>query len=54
MDPNIPKRRVVETAAVFGKMGAAVTKRIYPGLGHTINADEIAMVRAMVETRGFD
>ena len=50
VDPHVPKRRVDESAVVFGRMGAAVTKRIYPGLGHTINADEIAMVRAMVET----
>ena len=50
VDPHVPKRRVDETAEVFGRMGAAVTKRIYPGLGHTINAAEIAMVRAMVET----
>lgn len=49
VDPHVPKRRVEESAEVFGRMGAAVTKRIYPGLGHTINADEIAMVRAMVE-----
>lgn len=48
VDPHVPKRRVEETAEVFGRMGAAVTKRVYPGLGHTINADEIAMVRAML------
>lgn len=48
VDPHIPKRRVEESAVVFGRMGAAVTKRIYPGLGHTVTADEIAMVRAMV------
>lgn len=50
VDPHVPKRRVEHSAEVFGRMGAAVTTRIYPGLGHTINADEIAMVRAMVET----
>lgn len=49
VDPHVPKRRVDETAEVFGRMGAVVTKRIYPELGHTINADEIASARAMVE-----
>jgi predicted esterase len=49
VDPHIPKRRVDETETVFARMGAAVTKRIYPGLGHTINEDEIAAVRAMLD-----
>jgi hypothetical protein len=31
-------------------MGAAVTKRIYPGMGHTINEDEIAFVRSLIDT----
>jgi predicted esterase len=43
-DPHIPKARVDESAAVLTRMGAAVTERIYPGMGHTVNADEIAHV----------
>jgi phospholipase/carboxylesterase len=31
-------------------LGAAVTERIYPGLGHTINEDEIAHARAILNT----
>lgn len=49
VDPHIPKRRVDQTEAVFARMGAQVTKRIYPGLGHTINQDEIEAVRAMLD-----
>lgn len=49
VDPHIPKRRVDETEAVFARMGAQVTKQIYPGLGHTINQDEIEAVRAMLD-----
>jgi predicted esterase len=30
-------------------MGAAVTVRLYPGMGHTVNQDEIDAVRAIVE-----
>jgi hypothetical protein len=29
-------------------MGAAVTTRVYPGMPHTINADEIAHVRTLL------
>ena len=48
-DPNLPKRRVDETATVFERLGAVVTKKMYPGLGHAMNADEIVVVRGMVE-----
>ena len=30
-------------------LGAEVTMRVYPGMAHTINDDEIAEVRRMVE-----
>ncbi len=49
VDPHIPKRRVDETGAVLERLGAKVTERIYPGLGHTINQDETAAVRAMLD-----
>lgn len=29
-------------------MGANVTTRIYPGMGHTVNEDELEHVRAMM------
>ena len=48
-DPHIPRERVDETAEVLGRMGAAVEERIYPGLGHTVGADEIARVRRMAQ-----
>jgi phospholipase/carboxylesterase len=47
-DPHIPTARVLETEQVLRGMGAAVTARLYPRMGHTINADEIAFVREMV------
>ncbi|HET8712899.1 MAG TPA: dienelactone hydrolase family protein [Gemmatimonadales bacterium] len=50
VDPHIPKRRVDETADVFGRLGGHVVKRIYPGMGHTVNADEIASARAILQT----
>ena len=47
-DMHIPLERVKASTALLGQLGAAVTERIYPGLGHTINADEIEHVRQML------
>ena len=33
---------------VLQRLGAAVTKRIYPGMGHTINKDEVAAMQALL------
>jgi predicted esterase len=48
VDAHIPLARVHETRDVLGRMGAVVTERIYPGMGHTINADEIAQVGTLL------
>lgn len=45
-DAHIPLGRVQETTAVFQRIGAAVTERIYPGSSHGINDDEIGHLRA--------
>jgi predicted esterase len=52
VDPHIPKRRVEETAAALERLGAVVTRRTYPGLGHATNADELDAVRAMLDAVG--
>jgi predicted esterase len=49
VDPHIPKARVEETAAVLESMGAQVTMRLYPGMGHTINVNEIEHARALLQ-----
>lgn len=49
VDPYIRADRVLEAGEVFKRMGAAVTVRLYPGMGHTVNQDEIDAVRAIVE-----
>lgn len=46
VDPHIPKHRVVEAGEVFERMGAAVTLRLYPGMGHLVSHDEIDVVRS--------
>src|SRR5882724_4998192 len=48
IDWHIPLARVHESRDVLGKMGAAVTERIYPGMGHTVNEHEIAHVRNLL------
>jgi predicted esterase len=48
-DPHIPRERVDETAAVLTRMGAVVTERIYPAMGHTVNEDEMSFVRRLLE-----
>jgi phospholipase/carboxylesterase len=47
-DPHIPKERVIESAEVLRQLGAAVEARLYPGMGHTVNQDEIDAVRALM------
>jgi predicted esterase len=48
----VPKERVNESADVFSRMGATVEKRLYPGMGHLINEDEIAVARSIVDAVG--
>jgi phospholipase/carboxylesterase len=40
-DPHVPVRRVNETSALLTKMNANVLEKVYPGMGHTITADEL-------------
>jgi predicted esterase len=47
-DPHIPLERVQESADLFSRIGADVDTRIYRGMGHTINADELAAVNALL------
>jgi predicted esterase len=48
LDAHVPESRVRETAAVFERMGAEVTTRIYPGMGHLVNDAEIAAARELL------
>jgi phospholipase/carboxylesterase len=50
IDAHIPAERVRESAALLQRLGADVTLRLYPGMGHTINPDELASVRLLLET----
>ncbi len=48
IDAHIPLWRVNEFTIVLSDLGGAVTESIYPGMGHTIIAEEIAVVRDML------
>lgn len=49
VDPHIPLERVHETADVFTQLGARVTKKIYPGMGHTVIKNEVDHALEMVK-----
>ncbi|MBX3012299.1 MAG: dienelactone hydrolase family protein [Caldilineaceae bacterium] len=49
IDAHIPKERVIESAAVFRQLGAQVTDKLYPNLGHTIIDDEIDHARQIID-----
>ncbi len=48
IDFHIPKERVELSAEVLQRMGGAVTMRLYPRMGHTINRDELRIAQSMV------
>jgi predicted esterase len=48
VDPHVPLERVRESTAAFRRIGATVDERIYPRMGHTINADELQAVDALL------
>ena len=47
-DFHIDLNRVEESARILTKLGAKVDKRIYKGLGHSINSDEITAARSIL------
>ena len=47
-DPHIPIGRVRETDEVMRALGAEVVTRVYPGGGHGINEDEVAIARRVL------
>jgi len=49
IDPHIPLQRVNETTNLLKAMGAHVTEKIYPNMGHHINEDEILQARTLIE-----
>jgi predicted esterase len=49
VDPHIPASRVLESEAVFRRLGTTVTRKLYPGMGHTVSGDEIEIVQGVMD-----
>lgn len=49
IDHHIPEHRLHESEEAVAPMGAKVDKRIYPGMDHIINEDEINKVNQMLK-----
>lgn len=50
-DAHVPESRARETADVFSRLGAEVTLRIYPGMGHVVNDDEIEFAQGVLDAK---
>lgn len=50
VDAHVPERRVRESAALCERMGARVTEKIYPGMGHLVSDDEITHAQELLDT----
>jgi predicted esterase len=48
VDAHIPETRVRDSAEVMRGLGGAVDLRIYPGMGHTVNEEELSAARAII------
>ena len=48
VDGHIPAARVRESAEVLRRLGGEVDLRLYPGMGHLVNDDEIGAVGGML------
>lgn len=48
VDPHIPLERVHETSEVFERLNGDVDERIYEGMGHGVNEDELDAVDELV------
>jgi predicted esterase len=48
IDAHVPADAVRDSARALEAMGAVVDLRIYPGMGHVVNEDEITVVRSLL------
>ena len=48
IDPHIPKERVEQSARVLTRLGADVTVRLYAGMGHSVNLNELEFIQSVI------
>lgn len=49
VDPHIPLERVQQSTTILQSLGADVDERIYPGMGHTVNREEMDVLESMIQ-----
>lgn len=49
-DAHIPLASVEESAEMLAALGGSVTKSIFPGMGHTVNGEELRVARDLVRS----
>jgi len=47
-DRHVPVTRVRESETIMKTMGADITVKVYPGMGHTVSQDEVETANALV------
>jgi predicted esterase len=47
-DPHVPRERVERSAEIFRGLSAEVTLRLYPNFDHSVNMDEIQVIKSMI------
>ncbi len=48
VDAHIPEARVIKSAEIINGLGGEVDVRIYPGMGHTVNQEELDAAKVMI------
>ncbi|MGF1637713.1 MAG: alpha/beta hydrolase [Cyclobacteriaceae bacterium] len=48
VDPHVPRSRSEDSARIFMDLNAKVNFKVYPGMPHTINTDEIRIVKEIM------
>lgn len=52
IDPHVPLARLEESATALTTLGANVNLRVFSGMGHTINSEELETAKAMLAAVG--
>ncbi|GAB3007727.1 dienelactone hydrolase family protein [Niabella terrae] len=47
-DAHVPVTRVYASSNIFRELGAALTEKVYPGMGHTITEEEIRLANQLI------
>jgi predicted esterase len=50
VDPHVPLPRIYASENILRDMGASIQTDIFPGMGHTINEQEMAAARKILSS----